>query len=196
MTSVTIYGSDLYINSGDVFNKCPLLKCLYMDYNYYYNYRYMSVVSSCCAPGTIIEDGKCGRTCKAPSEYYRAGYNICAPCQYLTGSTDSNDLYYKSKTQSGSRSGYNIYSCSYTYVGLSQGGIAAVLLVLILVYTSCMIFIRDENNKLDFKAIAGISFMPLLKYNLNYTIRFFYLLLVTIFEYTDKLGLHIISFLS
>ena len=64
-------------------------------------------------------------------------------------STDSKDVYHKDKRE------FNIYNCSYVNVRLSQGGVAGILLLVILLYILCLAFIRDENNKLDLKVIAG-----------------------------------------
>jgi hypothetical protein len=127
------------------------LKCLYYNpeqdyYNYGYGYNYgFQSLKSCCAPGTVIKDMSCYLTCEAPFEYYDSYSNTCAQFPYLSASTDSNDIYIDN----------NIYHCDYVQIGLSKGGTTTVLFLLVLVFVSCLAFIRDENNKFDFKLMAG-----------------------------------------
>ena len=137
LTSVSILNSKAII-SYDAFSGCPSLKCIYFNNDQY-------SLKSCCPDGTVIKDMSCYRTCEAPFEYYDLSSNSCVQCPYFTASTDSTDIYVKD----------NIYHCDYFHFGLNKGGTIIILLLLILVFISCLAFIRDENNAFDFKLIAG-----------------------------------------
>jgi hypothetical protein len=66
-------------------------------------------------------------------------------CPYLTASTDSYDIYMED----------NIYQCDNIYFGLNKGATITILFLLVLVFVTSLAFIRDENDKLDCKLIAG-----------------------------------------
>ena len=144
LTAVSILNSNALIHDSS-FAGCTSLKCIYFNSDENKYYRNTNSLKSCCPPGTVIKDMSCYRTCEAPFEYYDSSSNSCVQCPYLTASTDSNDIYWRE----------NIYRCNYLHFGLNKGGTILILLLLILVFISCLAFIRDENNKFDFKLMAG-----------------------------------------
>lgn len=152
LTKVSIMNLGIYA-SYDSFEGCSSLSCIYFNPVYskgssrYWHYGISSIggLNSCCQPGTVIQEHTCSRTCQAPLEYYDSNSNSCRMCAYLTASTDSNDIYNTD----------DIYECVYQHFGLNQGGTVTILFLLVLVFVSCLAFIRDENNNFDWTLIAG-----------------------------------------
>ena len=154
LTKVSIMNSGM--NSGnerglpynypDSFEGCSSLSCIY--FNPWRGMMSIGGFSSCCLPGTVIEDMTCSKTCQAPLEYYDSGSNSCKLCAYLKASTDSNDIYNTD----------DIYNCQYQYFGLNQGGTITILFLLVLAFVSCLAYIRDENDNFDWKLTAGKSY--------------------------------------